>query len=139
MEGQGRCLPVIDATNEGYWKAARQNKLAIQRCDQCAYFVHPPRSVCPRCQSEALTFREVSGQGRVYSYSIMHYPGNPGFDKLPYAVLIVELFEQKNLKTVGNLLDSPCDSIEIGAVVTACFERVSDDIVLPQWRLANPP
>lgn len=69
----------------------------------------------------------------------MHYLGNPGFDTLPYAVLIVELFEQKNLKTVGNLLDSPCDSIEIGAVVTACFERVSDDIVLPQWRLANPP
>lgn len=137
MDGPTRSLPVIDATNEGYWNAARQNRLAIQQCDECAYFIHPPRSVCPRCQGEALSFQEVSGKGRIYSYSTMHYPGNPGFDDLPYAVVIVELVEQKNLKAVGNLLDSPCSHAEIGAAVDVCFEHVADGVVLPQWRLAT--
>lgn len=135
MDNSKRSLPIIDDINEGYWRAAKQRKLAIQKCKDCGHLIHPPRSTCPKCQSESLEFIEVSGRGTIYSYSTMHYPGNPGFDDLPFAVIIVELAEQKHLKVVGNLLDTPHDEIEIGADVKVAFELITEDIVLPQWRL----
>jgi hypothetical protein len=76
----------------------------------------------------------VSGEGTIYSYSIMHYPGNPGFDELPYAVVIVELSEQSGLRTVGNLLDVAPHEIEIGMPVVVDYEVLTPEISLPQWR-----
>jgi uncharacterized OB-fold protein len=65
----------------------------------------------------------------------MHSPGNPGFDdRLPYAVLIVELDEQSGLLTIGNLVDCPFEDIEIGMRLEVAWERLTDDITLPQWR-----
>jgi uncharacterized OB-fold protein len=68
----------------------------------------------------------------------MHSGGNPGFEeKIPYAVLVVELEEQASLLTIGNLLDGDPSELTIGAQVEVCFERVTDEVTLPQWRLAR--
>lgn len=129
-------LPEIEPSSRAYWEGARENRLVIQYCGECSLFVHPPRATCPQCQGERLEGRTVSGEGTVYTYSIMHYPGNPGFDQLPYAVVIVELREQEGLFTVGNLLDVPPGEIEIGMAVRVEFEILTPEITLPQWRRA---
>jgi hypothetical protein len=65
----------------------------------------------------------------------MRSSGNPGFeDRLPYAVLVVELAEEAGLFTVGNLLDCPLDDIDIGMRLEVAWEELTDDITLPQWR-----
>jgi uncharacterized OB-fold protein len=65
----------------------------------------------------------------------MRSPGNPGFeDRLPYAVLVVELDEETGLFTVGNLLDCPIDEIDIGMRLEVAWEELTGDITLPQWR-----
>jgi uncharacterized OB-fold protein len=80
----------------------------------------------------------VSGKGTIYSYSIMHQVGNPGFEKeLPYAVVIVELAEQKGLYTVSNLRDCPIGQIRIGMPVEVLFEDVTPEVTLPQFRPAK--
>jgi hypothetical protein len=131
---EGRSLPIIEPRSEAYWEGARNHRLVIKRCSDCSFYVHPPRPTCPRCQGEALAGGAVSGEGTVYSYSIMHYPGNPGFDDPPYGVVIVELDEQPGLRTVGNLLGTEPGEIEIGMRVKVDFEELTPEITLPQWR-----
>lgn len=67
----------------------------------------------------------------------MRTKGNPGWDhKLPYAVVVVELDEQKGLITIGNI-DCPIEAIDIGMPVEVTFEKINDEVTLPQWRLAG--
>lgn len=133
-----RPLPVRDELNRHYWDGALEEKLLILRCPSCGTYVHPPRPGCPACRHDALEPSQVSGRGSLYSWSVMHSGGNPGFeDKLPYAVLVVELAEQERLLTIGNLVDGEPSELSIGAAMEVCFERVSEDVALPQWRLVR--
>jgi uncharacterized protein len=134
-----RPLPVRDESNRYYWDGAREGRLVLLRCAGCGLFIHPPTKVmCPSCRGEELTPTEVSGRGRVYSWSVMHSGGNPGFeDRIPYAVLVVELAEQPGLITIGNLVGAAPDDLAIGKAVEVTFEKVSDEVTLPQWKLAG--
>jgi len=129
-----RPLPAIDDINRDYWEGARNHRLVVYRCGDCRYWIHPPLEACPKCQSERVAGEEVSGKGAVYSWSVMHTKGNPGFDhKLPYATVIVELAEQEHLFTIGNIDCDPKD-IEIGMPLEVTFEKLTDEVTLPQWR-----
>ncbi len=133
-----RPLPVRDEANQAYWDGAQDEQLVLLRCAACATYVHPPtQTMCPNCRSEELRPTAVSGKGTIYSWSVMHSGGNPGFeDKLPYAVLVVELVEQRGLITIGNLVDGDPADLAIGRPVEVCFEKVNEEVTLPQWRLA---
>lgn len=131
-------LPIRDDLNRAYWDGAQEGKLVIQRCPACQTYIHPPREMCTVCWHEPLEPTEVSGKGSIYSWSVMHSRGNPGFeDRLPYAVLIVELAEQQNVRIVGNLVGSRPDELAIGTPMQVVFEKVNDEITLPQWRIAG--
>jgi uncharacterized OB-fold protein len=134
-----RPLPVRDELNRHYWDGARESKLVLLRCAECRTFVHPPtRATCPSCRGVVLEPTEASGRGTVYSWSVMHSGGNPGFeDRIPYAVLVVELAEQPGLITIGNLLGSPPGDLAIGLPVEVTFEKVDDEVTLPQWQLVR--
>jgi uncharacterized protein len=130
-----RPLPVIDDNNQHYWDGARRHRLVMQRCAECRTWVHPPRDMCPGCRSMRLVPEQLSGRGRVYSWSVMHSGGNPGFeDRIPFVVLVVELDEQKGLFTIGNIVDCPPENIEIDLPLEVTWEDVTDEITLPQWR-----
>ena len=132
-----RLLPEIDDTNRYYWDAARQHRLELLRCEDCSTWIHPPRPNCWRCRSERLSPQEASGRGKVYSWSVMRTQGNPGFDhKLPYAVVVVEMDDQKGLFAIGNI-DCPIDAIRLGLPVEVTYEKVSDEVTLPQWKVAG--
>jgi len=133
-----RPLPVIDDTNRHYWEAAREHRLVMLRCGACGTWVHPPRGACRVCQSDQLAPEELSGRGHVYSWSVMNSPGNPGFeDLIPYAVLVVELEEQRGLFTIGNIVDCPLEEIEMGMPLEVTFEQLTEEITLPQWQRAR--
>jgi uncharacterized OB-fold protein len=130
-------MPVIDELNHHYWLGAREHRLVILRCRACQEYVHPPRTRCAACRSLELEPTEVSGRGTVYSWSVMHSPGNPGFeDKLPFVVLVVELDEQARLITIGNLVDGDPADLRIGLAVEVVYEDVDELVTLPQWRIA---
>lgn len=132
-----RLLPVISDLSRPYWDGARAQRLVLQRCPECRDWVHPPRPMCPKCQSETMAYEEASGRGKVYTWSVMYTKGNPGFDaKIPYATVTIELDEQPHLFVIGNI-DCPRDQIEIGLPVEVWYERVTDEITLPQWRPAK--
>lgn len=135
-EQQSKPLPAVDELTQPFWEAAARQQLVIQRCQECAYFNHPPRTVCDACQSQRLAFVPVSGRGRIYSYAVMHQPNIAGFEQdIPYLNLLIELDEQPRLLLVSYLPMAAKATVHIGAAVEVYFEPVNAEITLPQFRL----
>lgn len=56
---------------------------------------------------------------------------------IPYATIIVELDDTPGVLMAGNLLGVPCTEAHVGRRVQVVFERVNEDITLPQFQLAE--
>jgi len=123
-----RPLPLPDEDTQFFWEGCRDGKLMILRCNDCGTYIHLPKPGCWNCGSTNLAPSQVSGRGVVHSYTVNHTP-LPGFEA-PYAIVLVELEEQKGLRLVTNLLETSPDEIEIGTPVEVVFQQVSDDVTL---------
>ena len=138
--GPGRPLPAPDRS-AGFWDAARNGRLSIQRCQQCRTYQHPPLAYCHTCMSTELDYEPVSGRGVVYSYTqVVSGPRHPYFlGVTPYLVGLVELAEQKGLLLYTNFPGEPLADLRVGAEVAVTFEQIAPETWLPQFRAARPP
>lgn len=137
-----RYPPKPDALTQPFWDAAKQRKLAIQRCQTCRTYYHPPVAECPRCiasrSKSELAFEPVSGKGTIYSYTIIHTTRVKGFEKAaPYPLVFVELAEQPGLLLCANMPDTKVEDIRSGAPVEVVFEDIQGGFALPEFRLAK--
>ncbi|MER6677829.1 Zn-ribbon domain-containing OB-fold protein [Streptomyces sp. NPDC000983] len=123
--------PVTDADGAPFWHYAERGELRVQSCGDCGEPRFPPRPCCPHCQSFAVDWRPLSGQGRIWSWVVPHPPLLPDYAALaPYDVVLVELADAPRIRLVGNLVAAPGaplgsfdpDRIRIGARVRAVFE-----------------
>ncbi|MHB8511801.1 MAG: Zn-ribbon domain-containing OB-fold protein [Actinomycetota bacterium] len=130
-----RPVPYPDESSQPFWDAASKHELVLQTCDACGVVRHPPRPMCPSCNSFEWSFKPASGRGTIWSWVIAHPPVLPAFaDKAPYNVVVVELDE--GVRMIGNLLDANATSIEPGMRVHVTFEDIDDEgVSLPQWKL----
>jgi uncharacterized protein len=129
-----RALPAVTDLTRPFWEAATDGRLAIQLCQACGYYNHPPKPLCDRCQSGDLRFEDVSGDGTVWSFTVMHQKSIAGFqDSVPYVTALVELVEQKHLLLVTNLPGVSAENVKVGMRVKVSFERLADEIALPQF------
>lgn len=132
---EGQPLPAPDEDSRPFWEGCRRGELLMQRCAACRRFRFYPRPMCPDCRSFDSTWEKMSGRGSIYSWIVAHKPVMPAFaDRVPMAVVLVELEEDPGLRLVGNLRDCANERIEIGLPVEVIFEAVADDVTLPQWR-----
>src|SRR5436305_11530010 len=75
--------PLLNEDNRDFWTGGRDGELRIVQCDDCGYYIHPPSPRCPRCLSENVEPRPVSGRGRVYTYTVNQRAWSPGLE-VPY-------------------------------------------------------
>ena len=129
-----RPLPLVDDASEGFWAAAREGRLAIQRCTACNRFNHAPSLACPSCGSFDLAYTDISGRGTLFSWTVIKEPPAPGFQgRVPLIVGIVELAEQPHLLLVANLLGLGEADLKLGLPLQVTFEQVNDECTLPQF------
>jgi uncharacterized OB-fold protein len=132
-----RPLPVPDPVSQPFWDAARERRLAVQRCNACGTWSHPPVPLCSNCHSEDLGWAEVSGRGRVATLTVIRSSRVQGMEGRSIAVAGVELAEQEGLVLVGNVLDVAVDDVRIGLPVKVTFEDIGSGFVLPQFERAE--
>jgi uncharacterized OB-fold protein len=129
-------VPVPDELSRPFWEAAKERRLAIQRCGSCGYYNHPPRLFCDACLGQELRFEAVSGRGTVYTFTVMHQRDVAGFEAdAPFINIVVELAEQPKLLMVSNLPIAQRAKVSIGAPVEVDFEDRGDGVVVPQFRI----
>jgi uncharacterized OB-fold protein len=128
-----KVLPTIEPGTQPFWDALRQRRLIYQKCRGCGNTFAPYQPVCPSCWSEDLEDRQSTGQGSIYTFSIVHRAPMPAFrPDLPYAVAIVQLDEGFYLTT--NIVDCPVQDIQIDLPVRVEYVDVTADITLAKFR-----
>ena len=133
-----RPIPVPNELSKPFWEAAKQGVLAMQRCQSCGHFQHPPYPTCVNCMAIDLKFEPVEGKGAIYAYTIMYHTGDKRFaPAVPYASIIVELDAAPGALMAGNLLGAPYAEAKVGRRVEVIFEPLNDEITLPQFRLTG--
>ncbi len=88
--------------------------------------------MCPQCHSTKVEWVEVSGRGKVYTWTTVRHPVHPAFVDVPYIVVIVQLDE--GVRLVSNMVDCRPEDIYIGMPVEVVFEDVSETISLPKFK-----
>jgi hypothetical protein len=134
----GLPLPEPHVDYEEFWQGCRDNRLVIQRCDDCGRYRHHPRPLCPKCRSWNAKWTKISGKGEVWSYTIITHPIDLAVeDKTPYNIVEIELLEQEGLRMISNLIDCKNEEIYIGMPVIVVFEEISPEITLPRFKKAS--
>ncbi len=127
--------PIPEPTPETlpYWEACKQHELRLPYCTKCREFFFYPRAFCPTCFGWEIEWRQVSGKGTLYTYSIQYRPQAPGFEP-PYITAIVQLDEGPRLMT--NLIDIEPDPerVKCDMPLEVVFRDITDEISLPLFR-----
>jgi len=125
-------LPPPPLDSAFFWEGVDVDELRIQRCASCGKLRHPPRPMCPYCNSLEWDHVVSGGNGEVYSFVVHHRPEVPGRTH-PFAVALVQLDE--GTRIVGNVVGAEPGEVRIGMPVRVVFEPDEQrGRKLPQWR-----
>ena len=130
-------LPAITTEAKAFWDAAAQQKLVMQRCQDCRAWVWTPRPTCNECGSDRLAWTPMSGRGEVYSFTVIRQIAGRAASKafepeVPYVVAWVDLDEGPRMIT--NIVGCSVDDVKLGMKVAVYFEQASPEIWLPKFK-----
>ncbi len=130
-----RPLPETTPWSAPFWAAAKEHRLVFQHCASCQANVLYPKLFCPNCHGSDLQWMDASGQGEVYTFSVIYqHPPSPFRDSLPYVVAVVQLDEGVQLMT--NVVGCEPEDVKCGMKVVAEFDDVTDEFTLVKFRPA---
>jgi uncharacterized protein len=119
-------------TIEQFYKFLSQGKLMAGKCNKCGKIHMPPRPLCDNCYSQEFTWMEISGKGKLLTYTIIHV-APPQFQALaPYTVGIVQL--ENGLKLPGMVSGVAEGQLKIGMELTVDFKACAAGQAWPQWQ-----
>src|SRR5947209_15619026 len=98
---------------EPYWEGTKQKKLVIQYCKATGKYQHFPRPVSIFTgRRRDIEWREVSGKGEIFSYTITHR-GTPLFrGSEPYAVVNVTL--DVGVNVIAGMVNATPEDLAVG-------------------------
>lgn len=70
----------------------------IRRCTDCGTLRVYPKPLCPTCHGPNSAPAQISGKGRVYSFSVIHRASNAALAaEAPYTIALIDLAEGPRL------------------------------------------
>jgi uncharacterized OB-fold protein len=135
MANGQRELPRPTPETQHFWDGTREGELRLQKCGACANVYFPPRHFCPSCGSKDVAVVKASGKATLHSYVISHLPA-PGFEP-PYAIAVAKLDEgPKMMCNIVECEQTP-EALVLDMPLEVSFEKVTDEITLPQFKPAE--
>jgi uncharacterized protein len=117
--------PATNPETEAFWNAAQEGRFLLKWCTECGKAHWYPRAICPFCFSSKTEWREASGKGTIYSYSVMRRAPEM------YAVAYVTLAEGPTMLT--NIRDCDFDCLSIGQAVRLVFTPTDGGPPVPMF------
>lgn len=116
-----RPLPRPTPTTEPFWQGLRERRVRVQYSPSSDQWVFYPRSHAPLTLADDLEWRDVSGNGMLYTFTIARRPTSPDFaGEEPQIIAVVELDEGPRLTTT--LVNVAEGEIEVGMRLSPVFE-----------------
>lgn len=96
-----------------------------RHCRTCGTKYFPPIPLCPKCRrkTDFIDF-QLSGLGKVYSYTVIHDPPSGFKDLAPYTLALIRLDEGPLV--LSQIVDVDKDQLKIGMSVQVVFRRIGD-------------
>lgn len=117
-------------TIESFYEFCNKKKLMGVKCMKCGEILVPPRQLCIKCGSTNLKWIELSGRGKIISYTIIHVTSPKFTKKAPYAVGIIEL--EEGVKLPGMIKNIDFKELKVGLKVKVAFEEEEIE-EWPKW------
>ena len=117
-KGTRAFAPRISQRTRPFWEALGTGRFLLSRCLCCGRLAFPPRSFCADCGGQTHDWQEASGNGKLYSLTIVHAGPPQLMTEGPYAGAIIDLVEGVRLvaEWIGDrkvALDSPAELIVV--------------------------
>ena len=130
--------PSVYVDTKPFWDGAKAGKLVLQFCKDTGQFQHYPRPVSIFTgRRRDIEWREVSGKGVVFSFTITHR-GTPAFRGTePYAVASVTLDVGVNF--IANIINCPAEQLKVGMKVKPYWHPLDDGTHLLMFQPDNGP
>ncbi|MBO0729407.1 MAG: Zn-ribbon domain-containing OB-fold protein [Acidimicrobiaceae bacterium] len=122
-------VPDVPPEHAPFWEGLRSRQLLLQRCDHCGRYRFVPGELCPQCFSRSLTWTPVSGQGTVYTFTVVRRAPTPAYQaRAPYVLAQIELEEGPRITSALDRVEP--EEVRIGMPVRVLFEDVAPDLTL---------
>lgn len=136
MQAPKKPVPIVNDWASPFWEAAREERLILQQCKDCESHIFYPRMACPHCSSENLAWVEASGNGTVYSYTVVENNAPSAFiNDVPYVVAVVHLAE--GVQMLSNIVGCDPADVRCDMPVRVTFEKLDDEFTLPKFSPAK--
>ena len=123
-----------EADTRAFWEGTKDKELRYQKCDDCSTVIFYPRRHCTGCLGNNLSWQTASGQGTVYSYSVVRQSYHPFFrGRVPYAVAWIDLDEGPRLLSNVVGVEDPLNEVKIGQRVEVEWEE-HENLSIPLFR-----
>ncbi len=91
-------------TFKEYNEALKQNKLLGLKCQDCGAITVPPKMVCRKCTSPDMEIVELTGKGKIKTFTTVNVAPEGREGEVPYIIVLVELDEGPWL--MGNFIST---------------------------------
>ncbi|MFC2072066.1 Zn-ribbon domain-containing OB-fold protein [Chloroflexota bacterium] len=116
FENFGKVNFTTETRAEDFMKYLEQGKVMTTKCKKCETSYFPPRMDCPKCLLSDVEWFEIKSNGKLITYSVVHYSPSGFEDDAPYILAVGEF--GNGLRVFGRLSKDINESnISIGMVL----------------------
>jgi uncharacterized OB-fold protein len=116
------------------WDSIAQDRMRLQRCAECETFRYPPAACCHACLSKEATWEEISGNGRVLSWTTYHKQYLPAYP-VPTTVVAAMLDEGPILIT--NVDQGDTQNLGLDRPVRVVYGDHPDGYRIPRFAVGD--
>ena len=106
------------------WDAAKQGKLLLQYDRKAGKYQFFPRPLALYSGSDEVEWREASGKGKLYAWTLVHVPVRGLEDVVPYVAAAVELDE--GVRVMARLIDCDPKALKPGQRVQVAWDKAGE-------------
>ena len=131
-------LPRVDEFTKPFFDNLKRHVFSVPRCNDCGDYGWVPYPACRSCQSVDLTWTPVSGEGEVYTYSVVYRGPGAFVQEVPYVICMGKLNERPRSCVVGaNMVNVDPLAVRIGMKIKIAYEDIpAEDITMWRWEPA---
>ena len=118
-----------------FWEATREKKLLLQYCKRTGQYQFFPRPTSLFTGRRELEWREVSGHGKIFTYTVAHRGPGHFHGHEPYLIATVTLDEGVNV--IANLVHCDLDQVKIGMPVKPFWLKLANGTHLLMFEPAS--
>lgn len=120
MSAMPRPMPVPTPTTRPFWDALAEHRIRIQYSPSSGRYVFYPRVLAPGTLADDLEWREISGAGTLYTFTVSFRPVSPHFvDDVPQILAVVEWDEGPRFST--EIVTAAPNRLRVGMPVRPVF------------------